>query len=375
MKFFPSWWRTAALLCFLGFRTLGLASAQEPQGPELQSQSSPFSVYLDLRPAPSGAPAQTVPGWIEGFEFLEKDAKSPGPAPTPTAGSVNAAGSPVIASVFRIRVQRPSRVSDDLQVRVFFDDRLAGKRPCVTAWDELGTELMRSSPLGQGLGLAASETLTIPMTGVNYLEIETGGDGSEVRGVFFSWLEKAQIRQPIDFPTAGKVTEPFRVISATRARNGDSFLYGVVTAALLREPVTLSAASATAAIQFELERQPLVAVVSFEVLGATLGEAPLVRMNGRSLGSAEMLLPDLADPGYQGHSREDDPALGFHYTGWVRAQKVVPGQLLLGGLNELRVELSNGSAPFAVRAVAIQLKYNWEKLDYVLAPVIPVPTP
>lgn len=361
--------------------------AEEAAGPELLAQSSPFSAYLDLRTVPSGSPAQTVPAWIEDFEFLTKTLGSatagggavtaakpfaPSPASSATASGVT---SPLVTSaqrpapaVFRVRLQRPAKVSDDLQLRVFFEDRSLAERPCVTAWDELGTEIMRSSPLGEGLGLPTSETLTIPMAGVNYLEVETTGDGSQIRGLFFTWLEKAQIRQPIDFPAIEKVTEPFRVISAKRTRSGDSYLYGVVTAALQQAPLRLSADNAVAAMQFELERQPLAAIITYEVLGATVGDPPLVRVNSRSLGTADLLLPDLADPGYQGHAGDQDNTLGFHYTGWVRAQKVVPGHVLLAGLNELDVELSNGSAPVAIRAVDIQLKYNWEKLDYVLAP-------
>ncbi len=342
---------------------------------ELQAQRSPYSAYLDLRPSTAtGEWTQAVPDWIEAFEFLPGNGT--GSAPAAGSSTSNPEKLPATGdgtsgrarSVFRIRLQRPPGASDDLQLRVFFEDRTLATRPTVTAWDELGTELMRSLPLGQGLGIATSETLTIPMAGVNYLEIETSDDGTQVRGAFFGWLEKAQIRQPIDFPSLAKVTEPFQVISSTRTRRDDTYLYGVVTASLQKAPMTMTAAFPAASIQFDLERQPLVAVVSYEVLGASVNHPPVLQANNQTVGAIDLMLPDLADPGYQGLTGDGGPDLPFRYTGWMRAQKIIPGCLLVAGLNELKLTLSNGSNPAAIRSVEIQLKYNWEKLDYVLAP-------
>ena len=60
--------------------------------------------------------------------------------------------------------------------------------------------------------------------------------------------------------------------------------------------------------------------------------------------------------------------MGFRYTGWLPAQKFISGETLVAGLNSLSLGLSNGKDAVAVRAVSIQLKYDWEKLDYVLSP-------
>ena len=155
-----------------------------------------------------------------------------------------------------------------------------------------------------------------------------------------------------------------------RPPHEDTALYGVVTAPLQDEkPLVLKRANAPGAtFQFELERQPLVAVVTYEILGVTVGAPPTVSVNRRPQGDSELHLPDLADPGYRGESEEGRPRMGFRYTGWVHAQKVIPGDALVAGLNNLTVELSNGSKSVAVRSVAIQLKYDWEKLDYILTP-------
>ena len=208
------------------------------------------------------------------------------------------------------------------------------------------------------------------MHGVDYLEIEAEGDGSQVRGVFLSWLGSAEVLQPDDFPSSETVRQPFQNLPTTRKQRDDSYLYGVVTASLQAgKPVVLKPAdSPSVALQFQIERQPLVAVVTYEVLGAAINAPPNVTINGHPQGPSSLHLPDLADPGFQGEAREANTQLTFRYTGWLHAQKIIPGELLAAGLNNLSLGLSDGTSAVAVRSVAIQLKYDWEKLDCVLTP-------
>jgi len=56
----------------------------------------------------------------------------------------------------------------------------------------------------------------------------------------------------------------------------------------------------------------------------------------------------------------------FQYTGWLRAQKIVPVASLKAGTNDLIVVNGTGSGSFAIRATQIQLKYLWDKSDYLL---------
>jgi hypothetical protein len=117
-------------------------------------------------------------------------------------------------------------------------------------------------------------------------------------------------------------------------------------------------------------------VLTSQVLGTDIAAPPLVRVNGHDPEAATLFLPDLADPGYQGNARENDSLLSFRYTGWLRAQKVIPGEWLTAGLNTVTLELSNGSEAVAVRSVEVQLKYNWDRFDYVLSPATtPPPSP
>ena len=56
----------------------------------------------------------------------------------------------------------------------------------------------------------------------------------------------------------------------------------------------------------------------------------------------------------------------FNYTGWLRAQKIVPATVLKVGANDLAVANGAGTGPSAIRATQIQLKYIWDKSDYLL---------
>lgn len=368
-------WFAAAIWCL---------TAAQPRAQTLQSVRTPLSAWLDLRPAAPGAPPQTVPGWVESFEYVAaKPAAAQGRLPMMEFG---ANGEAITSdahnqevendddgrarSLFRIRLAHPANATEDLQLRVFFDDRVGGPRPRVTAWDELGTELMRSKPLGQGLGLPSSETLTVPMAAVNYLEIESADDGNQVRGVFLTWLERTEVRQPADFASGGAIRQPFHILEAGKPHGAaDSYLYGVVTARLQKAPIVLNPVStATTSFEFPLDRSPMVAVLTYQVLGADVAAPPTLSVNGREAEPCTLYLPDLADPAYQGNAPDNGAAMTFRYTGWIRAQKVIPGEWLPPGLNSLTLTLSNGSEALAVRSVEVQLKYNWEKFDYVLSP-------
>ena len=72
------------------------------------------------------------------------------------------------------------------------------------------------------------------------------------------------------------------------------------------------------------------------MLGATLNASPTVAPTRREPAVAsEVYLPDLADPGYRGDMREGDAHMGFRYTGWVHAQKVIAGEDLACGIEQL----------------------------------------
>jgi hypothetical protein len=113
---------------------------------------------------------------------------------------------------------------------------------------------------------------------------------------------------------------------------------------------------------------PLMALLTFEVASPKVDAPPEVYLNGENLGAVTLLLPDLADPGYRGEMRPLVREMQYRYTGWIRAQMLLPISHLKVGSNDLVVVAGNGTGNSAIRATQIQLKYLWEKSDYLLRP-------
>jgi len=84
------------------------------------------------------------------------------------------------------------------------------------------------------------------------------------------------------------------------------------------------------------------------------------------LGPAALTLPDLADPGYRGQMESLVKQMQFEYTGWVRVQKIVPAETLKVGTNDIIVMAGPETPSSAIRNTQIQLKYLWDKSDYLL---------
>jgi hypothetical protein len=319
----------------------------------LTDQPSPFSVWLDLnvlsRP---GAAKPAMPIWFESFQNEPVAAKDGASAKT----------------VYRLRLRRMPSLHRELLLRVFFED-VAGSQPVITAWTESGRELFRSEPIGSGTGLPTNETLVVPVDGADYLDIDVPGDGSNVRGVLASSLKQATTRQTIDFQPAPEIQDPFGNLPGATPSEEDQKLFGRIKATVDTGVVVLSRkGEAAAQWQFELGGQPLTAVVTFEVLNADLTAPPVLVANDGPSGSASVHWPDLSDPGFRGESRPLEPSMRFQYTGWLRAQFVIPGHLLHSGSNHVNIAASENSGPVAIRNVELQLKHNWKHFDYILTP-------
>jgi hypothetical protein len=338
----------ALLALFLAAR-LDDVSAQE-----LKTHPTPFSVWLDFdklsRPNP---PKVALPIWIEAVQSESKPAKNGTPAET----------------VYRIRLRRMEQLHSEIQLRVFFDDR-PGQAPAVSGWSETGQLRYQSVPLGHGLDLPSSLSLNVPVEGVDYVDITVPGDGVNVRGVFVASLRRVEGRAGIDFATPPLVTDAFGAAEPARTETDDFMLYGRVKATLEAGAVKLEPATGLDGITWEvqLDAPPMAALVTFEVLGADITLPPELIVNEHMLGGANMQLPDLADPAFQGDVRPMERDMRFRYTGWLRCQKLIPGSALKSGLNRVRLRLNNSSGPVAVRAVEVQLKHHWQDFDYTVTP-------
>ena len=309
------------------------------------------SAWLDLRqiPAANNKP-QTTPAWVEAVSIVPAQ-KAPG-VPEKT--------------VFRIRLNRPNAEAQVLFFRLFFDDN-AEEKPQLIAWDESGTMVLQSGPLGGGIGLPTSESVMIPMMGASTIDVEVPGDGKTVRGAYLDWMASTEVLHPVSAEHRDLIPEPFTAMAPLHPATQDSERFGTVTASLADETIRIGASvSQGAAFQFGLESQPLVALVTFEVASPNIGSPPEVYVNGEGLGPVSITLPDLADPAYRGQTASLLRGMRFQYTGWLRAQKLVPAGNLKAGTNDILIISGAGTDVSAIRATQIQLKYLWDKTDYQL---------
>jgi hypothetical protein len=325
-----------------------------PIGPPMLEQELPSSAWLDLRQTTSrNSKTQEAPPWVEALTLL--------PAEHIEGGAAS-------KSVFRIRVTPPGPDYKILFFRLFFDDK-PNQQPELVAWDETGTHILRSGTLGAGMNLPSSDSVIIPMTGASAIDIEVPGDGKTIRGAYLDWMTSSEVVHPVNVEHRDIIPEPFSVVPALHAPPEDVENFGTVTATLAPEAIKLDARTQqNAAFQFPIEAEPLTALLTFEIANPRIDVPPEVYVNGQNIGPVALTLPDLADPGYRGEAEPLTTDMHFNYTGWVRAQKLVPATVLKVGSNDLIVSSGQGTGASAIRATQIQLKYIWDKSDYLLRP-------
>ena len=315
-------------------------------------QPLPSSAWLDLRQTMSrNSKTQNAPVWVEALTLLPGELTEGGGASK---------------SIFRIRVTQPGPDYQVLFFRLFFDDK-PNQQPELVAWDESGSHILRSGTLGVGMNLPSSDSVLIPMTGASAIDIEVPGDGKTIRAAYLDWMTASEVVHPVNAEHRDIIPEPFSSVPALHSPPEDVENFGTVTATLADEAIRIDTQNQqSAAFEFPLEVQPLTALLTFEIANPRIDVPPEVYLNGQDLGPVAVTLPDLADPGYRGESEPLTTEMHFTYTGWLRAQKIVPATILKVGTNNLVVTNGPGTDPSAIRAAQIQLKYIWDKSDYLL---------
>ncbi len=322
--------------------------------PSQSAAAAPESAWLDLRQSSAThSKVQEAPPWVESVSFV----------PAKKNGDV------LSKSIFRMRLRRPNDNCQILLFRLFFDD-LPGEQPELVAWDESGTQVLRSGSLGQKSGLATSSSTIVPMIGVSAIDVEVPGNGRSIRGAYLDWMRTSQVMQPMHAQREKLPADPFDGPAPLKSDENDAEVFGTVTAPLTAEVIPMGSSMQNgAAFRFGLEAEPLIALLTFEVASPQIEAAPEVYVNGEDIGAASLVLPDLADPGYRGLSLSLLETMKFQYTGWIRAQKIVPASLLKAGTNDVIILAGAGTSASAIRETQIQLKYLWDKSDYLLEPL------
>src|SRR5438094_6177696 len=316
------------------------------------AQPVPSSAWLDLRQTMSrNSKTQDAPAWVEALTLLPGELTEGGMASK---------------SVFRIRVTQPGPDYQVLFFRLFFDDK-PNQQPELVAWDESGTHILRSGTLGVGMNLPSSDSVIIPMTDASAIDIEVPGDGKTIRGAYLDWMTSSQVVHAVNAEHRDVIPVPFSSVPALHAPPEDVENFGTVTATLAADPIRIdSQTQEDAVFQFPVKAQPLTALLTFEIVNPRVDSPPEVYLNGQDIGPVSLTLPDLADPGYRGEVEALTPQMHFHYTGWLRAQKIIPATILKVGANDLVVAGGTDTGSSAIRATQVQLKYIWDKSDYLL---------
>ncbi|MGI9114208.1 MAG: hypothetical protein ACR2FX_04090 [Chthoniobacterales bacterium] len=335
-----------------------LFGAPNPNGPSPAVQSA----WLDLRQNAKTGAVQNAPAWIADVTLTPGEKRAePDSVHIITAPK----GKP---TVFRIRVKPPDEAYKILFVRVFFNDQ-PDARPAISMWDPAREQLLRFGPLGAGVEVESSDSCLIPIEGTRNIDLEVPGDGGNVRSAFLQWMTSGEVVHEIGASSDATVPAPFSPALRLGTQAEDLEQFGTVTAMLSPDIIRIGPTLDEAAVyQFGVESQPLLALISFEVAQPRISSPPEVYVNGNNVGEAALMLPALADPGYRGEMRALMHEMDFEYTGWVRAQKVVPVSVLQTGHNSLSVMNGHGAGNAAIRGAQIQLKYLWDKSDYILKP-------
>jgi len=180
-------------------------------------------------------------------------------------------------------------------------------------------------------------------------------------------MTSSEVVHPVNAEHRDVIPEPFSSVPALHAPPDDVENFGTVTATLSSETIGINGQTqGSAAFQFPIEAQPLTALLIFEIANPRIDAPPEIYLNGQNIGPASLTLPDLGDPAYRGEVERLSTQMHFNYTGWLRAQKIVPAASLKAGTNDLVVVNSADTGASAIRATQIQLKYIWDKSDYLL---------
>lgn len=327
-------------LAIINSLLLLLAVGPAVQAQELAHEPTAFTAWIDFHKQ-----ATDLPIWIESVDTQAITGDSNQQAET----------------VYRIRFRHFAGLVDTVLLRVYFQDQ-PNAQPVLTGWNEIGTRVLGPMTLGQGLGMPSSETVTIPMQGIDYVDIETPGDLQTVRGVLALAIRNTQTSEGLDFGGAPAVVDPFGNGSPTLTGSDDELLFGRVKATLEPGVVPLGiddgAGGGQAEFDFPLERPPLIALLTFEVLNADIANPPQLIVNGTNAGDVSVAVTDLADPALTGNVEPGRADTVFHYGGWLKCQKVIPGSLLIAGTNAVLVTTPGSQSPVALRAIEVQLKYT-----------------
>ncbi|MEY2599100.1 MAG: hypothetical protein RLZZ142_1359 [Verrucomicrobiota bacterium] len=305
---------------------------------QTHAQPIPFSADLPVRTLLAERPLPSLPIWIESVSIV--------PAAPPSASPRS--------TVVRIRPRRLSSLIHSLELRITVSPGLGGTAS-LSAWSETGTPLFESPPFGSPDSVH-TEVLRVAASNLSYLDLRLPGDGSRLRGLFVTALKTSAVLHPIDFPPPA-LLDAFTPshVAATQLEEADRLLLGRVSALLDPGPFTVEEESPTV-LQFDLPKIPSAAVLSFEARNLIASDPIRLWLNGEELAPVSVSYPDLADPAWRLRSSAGLPQNTLQYSGWIRAQILLPTTVLAPGINEITFQQPSLCGAAELRRIELQVK-------------------
>jgi hypothetical protein len=303
-------------------------------------QPTPFTVRFDPSSILAERPQTTLPLWLRGVSVKHAPA---------------AAGRGQTTSV-RFDIRRIASLAPFVEIRTGLAPGIG--QASVSAWTETGTEVFRSAPFGSASEFV-SESVRVPFNDADYIELELPKNGERLGSLTAAAMRYSQVLQAVDFPQDPLADAFGNGTRTTPASETDRILWNRVLALLDSGSFALHPTGGQN-VEFEISARPLCALLSFEIRNSSGEAPPLIRLNEAALPSASLVLPDLADPAWRGTSIPGTELSVMRYTGWMRVQQYIPGDLLSPGTNLLSFSLPAlpRSETEEIRRLEIQLKYK-----------------
>jgi hypothetical protein len=226
----------------------------------------------------------------------------------------------------------------------------------VTAWSETGQQIFRSATFGS-LTEATTDTLRVATEGADYVEVELPKNGERLQHLYASAMRYAQILQSVDFSPEPVFDAFGNSVTSSAPVDQDRLLWNRVQALLDAGPFELHP-DRPELLEFTISKPPECAVLTFEIRNALPEAPPVLRCNEEDLPGAGLNLPDLADPAWRARPVRGSESPSMRYTGWIRVQQFIPGELLKQGANTIEFLQSFSEESEEIRKVDLQLRFR-----------------
>jgi len=250
----------------------------------------------------------------------------------------------------------PGRDDDDLALTVVFQEEMGGFLSVY--WENaLGQRQLLAPNLFENIGLLNQRTLLInrpTMGGPGKVVLKSSQAVLNILRVRLDWARPGVVRLVDNIPngalvtTGGKMFAPEEVDGSSLTPIADSWEGRILTTS-----VTDRAERIEKGIEFSVMVPAKVSRVRLEVLvnGLRLDQTLTLWVNGASVGTLALEVPDLTDPGYE---KVEDGTLRF--TGWRKGVLILRGDQLPSGENHFQFQAPAG-AQVAIRDFLLQLEY------------------